>query len=128
MMSTNIQNIESVTESIKKKITFKELSISLMEFLKPGLDDISRDAKAIALLIFRNYIDSLSPENKSSIDWEMDDFKNEIKTLQLRQEVLIDLNIVELICQLVIEDDSNSLKISAIDLSISILMGGYHKS
>lgn len=52
-----------------------------MEFLRPGLDEISKEAKAIALLIFRNYIDSLSQDNKSSIDWEMDDFKNDIKTL-----------------------------------------------
>jgi hypothetical protein len=72
-----------------------------------------------------NYIDSINPNTDvSSCEWDVSDFTECKRSLERRQCNLIKLDLIDLLCNLIKSESSLKIKVKAIEMSISLIIGG----
>lgn len=128
-LSKLIENIESVTSSVHANIGFNEFAASLIAFLNPENEACDTENSILGLNIFRRYIEGANSKiDRPAAEWDVADWADCKTILEKRQNTLIDLNIIDLVCKMLRHNTSDLLKTEITLLSISLLLGGNKKA
>lgn len=114
-----------------KQTSFEEYCMSLIEYLYPLEEGEYKTAKdyVTGLAIFRLFIEDTNPSCTKGIShWGVDDLK-EVKDLVIhRQNMLLELDIVDLVCEIISQITDYSVFVECMKLSIGLTIGGNPKA
>lgn len=121
-----LNKIEDTTEELSEKINFDKFCNSLMKYLHPSNEEGEDSLRTLGLRILRNYIEKNAgiEDYRPLVDWDIDNWKDVIPILQSRQDKLVKLNMVNLICNVFINSDDLDVIKETLLLSIALLFGG----
>lgn len=121
-----LNKIELKRETGRGKINFDRFCTSLMKYLHPHNEEGVGPLRTMGLRILRSYIEKNSgvDDHRSLINWELDNWKDTIPILKSRQDKLVELKVVRLVCMVFIEAEDLEIIKETLLLSIALLFGG----
>lgn len=130
-MVNQVSEIEDLTLTRLKtvQITFPQIVGQLIKLVDPRHDPLSLQLSMVGLTIFRKIIEKENADKFTpAADWCLDDYALYEKKIRVKQDELVDLGLMDVICSMIGMNTHMDLKTEAILVGISLLLGGNAKA